>query len=217
MAEQAVLVAQPRETSGTSHARRLRKQGQVPGIIYAEGAEATSIQINEHLFEQELRHHTSEHIMIDIEIMGKGRKKVLVKDVQHHPLTRKILHVDLQAVSMTHTLKISVPIELEGEPVGVAQFGGVLEQLLREAEVECLPTDIPESLVFDVSGLGIGDGITLDAAELDSAKITLSTDPHIAVAHVSAPRVVQADEGELEGEQDAGQPEVIAEKKENEA
>ena len=219
MAEQAVavLVAQPREKNGTSHARRLRKQGQVPGIIYAEGTEATSIQVSEHLFVQELRNHASEHVMIDIEIMGMGRKKVLVKDVQHHPLTRKILHVDLQAVSMTHTLKISVPIELEGEPIGVSQFGGVLEQLLREADVECLPTDIPESLVFDVSGLGIGEGITLDAAGLDPAKITLITDCHIAVAHVSAPRVVQADEMAAEGEEEAGQPEVISEKKDTEA
>ena len=216
MSEQAVLVAQPRETSGSSHARRLRQQGQVPGIMYAEGAEATPIQISEHLFEKELRLHASEHVMIDIEIMGQSRRKVLVKDVQRHPLTRKILHVDLQAVSMTHTLKISIPIELEGEPVGVSQFGGVLEQLLREADVECLPTDIPASLVFDVSGLSVGEGITLDAAGLDPSKVTLITDRNIAVAHVSAPRVVQVDEM-AEGEPGSGQPEVITEKKDNEA
>ena len=114
-------------------------------------------------------------------------------------------------------MKISIPIELEGEPVGVSQFGGVLEQLLREADVECLPTDIPASLVFDVSGLGVGDAITLDAAGLDPAKVTLITDRHIAVAHVSAPRVVQVDEmaeGEPAG---SGQPEVITERKDNEA
>lgn len=221
MAEQATLVANIRDDKGSSNARRIRAAGEIPAIMYDSGNEAVALSLNEHEFEGELRRHSSENVMIDIEVGDQGMTKVLIKEVQHHPLTGRILHVDLQSVSMTETLRVSVAIELEGEPVGVTQFGGVLEQLLREAEVECLPADIPSVLIFDVSELGVGEGLNLDAADLDADKVTMISDGKIAVAHVSAPRVATEDgeeegeEGE-EGEAAPAEPEVIGAKSEDE-
>ena len=117
---------------------------------------------------------------------------------------------------MTETLRVTVPVELVGEPIGVTTLGGGLESLAREVEIECLPDDIPNVLELDVSELGMGDTVTMGDIKLEAGKATLASDPEIAVAHVSAPRVAddEADEGE-EGEEDASlEPEVITEKKE---
>lgn len=210
MAEQGTLAAHVREQRGSSNARRLRAEGKIPGVIYDAGNATTAIALKTHDLETELHRHSSENVVLDIDVDGAGLTKVLVKEVQRHPVTGKIFHVDLQVVSLTETLQVPVPIHLEGEPVGVTQFGGVLEQLLREAEVECLPADIPEALVVDVSHLKIGEAVTLAAIPLDPAKVVLIGDPKIAVAHVAAPRVeIEAGAEGEEAPAAAAEPEVI--------
>ncbi len=219
MSSTEVLNAQSREAKGTANARRIRHEGKLPGVIYGEGGEATMVSLSERDLEAELRRHASERVMVEIAVDNAAPAKVLIKDVQHHPLTRRILHIDLQTVSMTEKLRVFVPVELVGEPDGVITFGGILESLAREVEIECLPDDIPNSLELDVSALGLGDTVTMGDIKLDAGKATLASDPEIAVAHVSAPKVADDEEAEgeegEEGEEGASsEPEVITEKKE---
>jgi large subunit ribosomal protein L25 len=220
MATQVVLSANSRANAGSGHARRIRRTGKLPGIMYGGGDAPTLIEMDEHILSQLLRQHASDRIMVDVTLDGGDVRRVLIKDVQHHPLSGRLLHVDLHAVSMTEILRVEVPIELRGEPTGVTLQGGVLEHLAREVEIECLPSDIPESLVADVSGLKIGDSLTFQDLPLDPDKHVLVSDPDIAVAIVNAPRVADADEEEGEGEEGAvegAEPEVITQRRTEDA
>lgn len=216
MAQEILVKAETRDESGSGAVKSLRKEGILPGIVYGSGKEAQMVQLNEHDFEQLLRHHAGESLIIDLTIGKDETKKVLLKDVQHHPVSGRILHVDFHEISMTEKLVVEIPVELTGEPEGVTQQGGVLEHLIREIEIECLPADIPELVEVDVSALMIGDSLSVEDINIDRSKITILTAPDVAVAAVAAPRVEEepAEEGAAEGE--AAEPEVIGEKKEDE-
>jgi large subunit ribosomal protein L25 len=185
--------------------------------VYSEGREALSIQLERHVFEQMLRHHASEHMVMTLGMPGGEQRKVLLKGVQHHPLTGSVLHVDFQEIAMDKVLRVEIALSLVGEPVGVTRDGGVLEQHLREIEVECLPGDMLEAIHHDVTGLAIGDTLTVSMLELDPGKYRIITEGEIAVANVVAPRVAAAEEEEAEGEEaeggEASEPEVITERK----
>lgn len=223
MAEETILSVDKRDESGTSAARRLRRKGFVPGVVYSGGKEAQPIQLERHSFEQMLRHQASEHMVLELTMPGGEGNKVLLKDVQHHPLTSSVMHVDFQAIAMDEVLRVSVAVSLLGEPIGVTRDGGTLEQHLREIEVECLPAQIAESIEFDVSELVIGDSVTISDLGLDPDKYRVITDGEISVANVVAPRVAAAEdeegeEGELgiDDEAASAEPEVITEKKQDE-
>lgn len=213
MADDTLVKAVERTATGSSSARRLRKEGVLPCNLSTEGQGARSLQMNLHDFEMLLKHHRSENLVLDLQVGDEKPVKVLLRDVQHHPVTDYACHADFVELSMTRKMRVDVPISLTGEPVGVTQAGGVLEHLLRELEVECLPGDIVESFPVDVSGLNIGDSILVGALETPDAWQVL-TDGEIAVAAVAAPRleeepVVEEEAGEgVEGEE----PEVIGEK-----
>lgn len=198
MATEGVVAAEPRQTTGTGNARRRRRVGKVPGVLYGQGEEAVLFEVDEHDFTQELRRHASEQVMVDLELAGQPPQKVLVKDVQHHPFTGRILHVDLFKVNLTEKIRVTVQIELDGEPIGVRRGGGVLETLLREVEIECLPTAIPGEITVDVSGLDIGESLTVCDLQPEGDAVMVLGDPAIAVAHVTPPRVATAGAGEAE-------------------
>jgi len=214
MAEGIIISAQPRAGQGTAEARRLRHKGKIPAIVYGRRQEPQAIELDAHDFEQLLRHHASEHLIIDLKVGDEPVTKVLLRAIQHHPVSGHVLHVDFHAVSMTETLKISIPIELEGEAVGVTQQGGVLEQLVREIEVECLPTDIMERIGVDISGLHIGDMLSVADVKVDTNKYTIITPSDLAIAAVAAPRV-QEEPAEAE-EEEAAEGEGAAEAGEEE-
>ncbi len=151
MANAMKVAAEPREAGGTSQSRRLRRGGVLPGVVYGEGAAGLKIQVNEHIFNKAMRSHEGEHLIMDLDIAGQGSKKVLLQEVQHHPVSGKIIHVDFHEISMTKKLRIEIPIKLVGEPVGVSQLGGVMEYLIRAVQVECLPSDIMEHIDIDVT------------------------------------------------------------------
>ncbi len=211
MATAIKVVAEVRATAGSSAGRRLRRAGNFPGVVYGVGKTPVSIQLNEKIFKQALHGHASEHVMMDLDIPGVETKKVLLQEVQHHPITGQIVHADFHEISLTEKLRIEIPLHLVGDPVGVTQHGGVLETLLRAIEVECLPTDIVESFDVDVSALGIGDSLSAGRVPLDPAKFTLVTPADFAIASVSAPR---EEEAEAPAATAAAEPEVIKEKKE---
>ena len=156
MAKALKIEAEPRDVGGSSQVRRLRRGGVLPGVVYGEGAEGLKIQVNEHNFNKALKHHEGEHLMMDLDISG-GTKKVLLQELQYHPISGKIIHVDFHEISMTKKLRVEIPIRMLGEPAGVTQQGGVLEHLIRAVMIECLPTNIPDHIDVDVTKLNIGD------------------------------------------------------------
>ncbi|MDD3275460.1 MAG: 50S ribosomal protein L25 [Kiritimatiellales bacterium] len=207
----AKITVKSRETQGSANARRLRREGWIPGVIYRDGAAARSVSLPKHEFEQILRHHTSEHVMILIQIEGK-EESVLLKEIQHDPMTGGVEHVDLQEVDMNKKLHVEVPVELVGEAEGVKNQGGVLDHLLHEIEISCLPSNIPESIRVDVSAMKLGDILTIKDIPVDASKITILMDADLGVAAVSEPKVAEEPVAE-EGTAVAGEPEVISEKK----
>ena len=216
MAEEAKLDVTTRDISGSAGVRRLRRDGVLPGVVSCDGAESRSVQLNRHDFVQMLRRHTSENLIMDMSIDGSELKKVLLREVQHDPLTEEILHVDFVEISMTKKMRTRIHLSIVGEPIGVTRDGGILEFLLRDLEVECLPGDLVEQIQVEVSALEIGDAIQVDDLVVDP-KLTVLTAGDVAVASVSAPRV-EEDVVPAEGAVavDGAEPEVIGAKKEEE-
>jgi large subunit ribosomal protein L25 len=209
MKEEIKLAAKLRSEHGSSSVTKLRRTGMVPGVVYGTN-KPVNVSFNAAAFATMQRHHTSENVMVTLEIEGDQHRKVLIREVQHHTLTGAPLHVDFYELSMTKRVTVSIPLELVGTPVGVTQGGGNLEHLVRDVEVECLPDDIVEVLELDVSALEIGDRLVAGDIPLDAAKHVLVTAPDIAVASVAAPRV---DTSAEQGGPAAGEPEVLKEKK----
>ena len=201
------LSVKKRSLEGSSSARRMRGAGRLPGVIYGTGSEPAAIEVETHAVEQVLHHHQSEMILIDIDLEGEGKVSVLLKDVQHHPVTGALVHVDLQRVSANETLQVEVPLELVGEPEGV-KAGGLLDHVMHGILVECLPADLPETVDVDVSALNIGDSLHVSDVVVGD-KVTVITDADAMVASVAAPKVVDEDEDVAE---EGAEPEVITEK-----
>jgi len=213
MSDKITMVAEKREKQGSGASGRLRSTGLLPCIIYGGGKEGEMVQVNEHEFTQLMHHHASESLLVQLDLEGKKRE-VLVKAVQHHPVTTKILHVDFQEIDMKKKIRYEIPVELTGEASGVTQQGGVQEQLLRMVEIECLPSDMIEFATIDVTPLNIGDRVSVGDLDLDEERYTVLTAPEVAIATVMAPRVQEeVDEGEGEGEAE-GEEEQADEKTE---
>ena len=196
-----------RSLEGTSASRRMRRAGSLPGIVYGIDSNPLSVELETHVVEQVLHHHASETILVDIDLEGEGAVSVVIKDVQHHPVSGALVHVDLQRVAANQTLQVEVSLELEGEPEGV-KVGGLLDHVMHTILVECLPGDLPEMVNVDVSELEIGSSIHVSDLKLGS-KITVLSDADAVVAGVSAPRVVQEEDEDGDA---AAEPEVITEK-----
>jgi large subunit ribosomal protein L25 len=214
MAKEIILAASRREGSGSARAASLRRKGWLPAVLYGDQG-ARSVQVNTHEFEMMLTHHTGENLIVDLNVDG-AVTKALLKEVQHEPVRGAPLHADFLEISMTRKMRLSIPIEFVGEPVGVSQEGGILEHALRALDVECLPADLVDVLSVDVSKLGIGDTLMVRDMTI-SAKFTVLTGPDVAVATVVAPRL-EAEPTPAEGEAAAGEaaaaePEVIGRKK----
>jgi len=214
MAKEIKIQAQKRTVSGSGSVERLRKQGLLPGIINNDKGESILIQMNRHDFDMFLRHHSSESLIIDVDLEGDKVRKLLLKEVQHHPVTDLIRHVDFLEVSMTKKMRVNIPIRLIGDPVGVLTEGGVLDHLIRTVEVECLPGDLVEGIDVDVSALKVGDAILVKEMKVDP-KLHILTNGAVAVAGVSIPKVV-VEEVPEEAAATTAEPEVIGAKKEGE-
>jgi len=186
-----------RAPEGSRSARRLRRSGRVPGIIYGGGGEPVSFEVDE----RELRHAlAASGAVIDVSIDGAGATPVVLKDTQRHPVRGQTMHVDLLRVRLDKTIQSVVPLELLGtdDAPGV-RLGGILEHIVREVTIEALPNNIPESLSYDVSTLEIGDTVTL-AAVVAPDGVTIIDDPEETIALVSAPRLQSEEGDEIESE-----------------
>ena len=213
------LTAKTREAKGTASAGRLRRTGWFPAVVYGEGRPGLDIQLNEHDFVVMLRTHRSENMIVDLTVEGRDKPvKVMLKAMQHHPLTGRIIHVDFYEVSMTRKIEIEVPVKLVGVPTGVANEGGILEHVLRTLTVQCLPGDLIEEFALDVADLHIGKTLRVRDVPVDAAKYKVLSDPDQVVAAVAAPRTEEEEKAATEAEAAvaAAGPEVLTEKKEEE-
>ena len=191
----------------------MRRGGTVPGIVYGSEHAAQLIQINEHDLGLFLKGHTSEHFLVDLTVEGSQPCKAMIKEVQRHPVSGRIVHVDLNAISMTRKLRVEVPVKLLGEPVGVAQQGGVLDHIMRTVLVECLPADIPDQLTLDVSALNIGQRLSVADVQVDKAKVNILSAADQPIAAVAAPRAEEEVAPTAAEAAAAAEPEVITAKK----
>jgi len=182
--ETNVLEAQPRESGTKNHARRVRRDGKIPAVVYGAGKESLPISVDPRVVTRILNSETGHNTIFDLALDGEKTKAMIV-DWQYEPIKGRLLHIDLKRIALDKVLRVSVPIELEGEAAGVKQEGGILEQMLREVEIECLPADIPSHIAVDVSHLTFGK--VLRVSDLPhSDKLKFLTDANQPVAHVTS-------------------------------
>jgi large subunit ribosomal protein L25 len=181
--ESNVLEAQPRTPGNKNEARRVRRGGKLPGVLYGAGKDALSVALDPRQVTRILHSATGHNTIFDLALNGE-RTKAMIVDWQYEPIKGALLHIDLKRIAMDQKLTVNVPILLKGEAAGVKQQGGILEQVLRELEVECLPGDIPNSIDADVSDLVFGK--VLRVADLPhSEKLKFLSDPDQTVAHIT--------------------------------
>ncbi len=184
----ATLKASARSEFGSRESRRLRRQGLVPGVVYANGEEARPFQVPE----RDARAVLSEgHALFDIEIEGAATVPVVVKEQQRHPVRGDLQHLDLNEVKLDEAIQAEVPIEVEGaEDAPGTKEGGVLEHITREVTVEALPTEIPDRIVVDVSQMDINDTIQLSAVTPPQGATFVADDlEEVTIATLTPPRL----------------------------
>jgi large subunit ribosomal protein L25 len=187
--------------------------GEIPGILYGHKEEPTMLTVSEHELWHILHNATSEHLILRLEIEGAGSDDVvtLVRDVQHHPVTGDILHIDFQRISLDEKIKVGVPVALIGQATGVKEFGGILDHGVREVTVHCKPAEIPESLEVDVTGMEIGHSIHISDIMPLYPNLEFMDDPNVTLAHVSPPKKIEVTREEIEEEAEVVSEEVEAE------
>lgn len=212
--EKVILKAEVRKETGKRVAKDLRGQGMVPANVYKSGKAATSLTVADRELESVLHTKAGENVLITLKISGgeSGAKDrtVLIKEIQRHPVRDNILHVDFNEISLTEVLKVNVPLVARGEPVGVKVDGGLLEHVLRELSVECLPTAIPEKIEVDVSAMKIGEHVLVKDIKIPEG-VKVLNDPELIALIVKAPKVEVPKEEAAPG---AEEPELIRKKKE---
>jgi large subunit ribosomal protein L25 len=156
----ATLEATTRDTFGKNEARRTRREGRVPAVLYGgDGKEATPIAVPPKALLKILHSESGQNTLISLKLAGASDTRVLVKDFQIDPVTHEVLHADFYRIAMDRVLQVTIPVTVHGEPKGVKQQGGILEFIRREIVIECLPADIPEHVDIDVSELMLHQGV----------------------------------------------------------
>ena len=177
------VTATPREGKFNKNAaRRVRVAGKIPGVIYGAKEPAVAVELDPKQMQRILHSESGHNTIFDVSMNG-GRVKAMIVDWQYEPIKDRLIHVDLKRIAMDKMMRVEVPIVLEGTAVGVKTQGGMLELVLREVEIECLPTDIPASITVDVTNLALGDSIRVADLPHDG-KFTFISDDDETVAHV---------------------------------
>ncbi len=213
--EKIILNAEVRSSTGKAAAKSLRRKDVIPAVVYKGGKEAIKLQLAVGALNEILHTKAGENVIVTLKIADGANKTkdktVLIKEIQREPIRGLILHVDFSEISLTETLKVNVPLAVRGEPVGVKVDGGILEHVMWELQVECLPTAIPEKIDVDVSAMKIGDAIYVKNITAPEG-VKLITDPELIALIVKPPKVeVPKEEAAAEG---AVEPELIRKKKE---
>jgi large subunit ribosomal protein L25 len=233
--EKSLLEAQARTPGTKNDARRVRREGKVPAVLYGAGKDTLPLSVDPRQVTRILHSQTGHNTIFELALNGGERTQAMIVDWQYEPVKGALLHIDLKRIAMDQKLRVNVPIMLKGVPAGVKQQGGILEQILREVEVECLPGDIPSAIEADVTELVFG--VVLRVSELPHTdKLKFVSDPNQPVAHITAvkeeevaapeaiaadaaaapaePEVIKKGKQEVEGEEGASPAAEKPEKKE---
>jgi large subunit ribosomal protein L25 len=210
----AQLTATPRADTGKGVARKLRQTGRIPAIIYGHAREPQPLSINTREFEKLLEHISAENTVIELAFEGRT-SRTLIREIQRHPFRREYLHVDFQELVAGETVVVRIPLVIIGSAIGVRQDGGVLDQTLRDLEIEVDPANMPNHIDVDVTNVNIGESIHVRDLTLPPG-VTPLTEPDAAIVVVAAPRAVieATPAAPAEGAEAApAEPEVIRAKK----
>lgn len=203
--KEVILEVESRETGSKSMLSNFRRAGKVPAVFYGKDIKPETIAVDSKAF-MSIIEANGANVVISLNF-ASGKKAAIVKKLQRDILTQDPMHIDFQAISLKDKIDVMVPVHLEGVSDGVKNFGGTMEFIVREVEVECLPTNIPQKISLDVTPLGLGQGITVaDLPKIDG--VVYKQEPSTLIVHVVA--VVVKEETPAEAGAEAVQPEVIS-------
>ncbi len=213
MSMNATLSAEKRTESGKGAARQLRAAGRIPAILYGQGDEGLSVSLDAH--EADLLFHriSVENTIVNVEVAGeKAPIPTLVREVQTHPFKAHILHVDFYRIQAGVEVEVEVPVNVEGTPVGVKDSGGVLQLVVHDLPVACIPSKIPDQIVIDVSGLDIGDALHVYDIEMpEGVRALIDEDRTLATVNLPRQEVEEEEEGDEMDVEVIGEGEEAAE------
>jgi large subunit ribosomal protein L25 len=223
--KEVTIDVKSRHDSGKGVARKMRAAGKIPGVVYGKGETPVAIELDHGHFHNVMRKASSENLLINLNIDGvKSDKMALIRDVQRDPVEGTLIHIDFQHISLTENIRVHIPIVLEGVPDGVKNFGGIVNWMVRDVEISCLPANIPDRFVLDISVLKIHESLHVRDIKVENIEILENQDE--TIISVVPPTIIKeatptAAEGEaaaaaaaaVTGEEGPAEPEVIAEKK----
>lgn len=194
-----VIEVERREDVGKEAAGRLRRQGKIPGVVYGGGVAPFPITVDRHSIQELLKQESGGNTIFLLKLKGgKQERRTMIREIQIDPMTRDFIHVDFIRVTKGQALSVTVPIELDGDCVGI-RHGGVADFVTREVEMEVLPREIPDKIVVDISNVDIDELITLgEITDLFPQSARLLSDPNAVVVRVMVPRVARVEEEEEE-------------------
>lgn len=207
----ATLTATPRTGTGKGVARTLRRDGQIPAVIYGHAREPQPLSISSRDLDKLLSHISADNTVIDLALGSAGSARALIREIQRHPYKRQILHVDFQEIVAGEKVTVRVPLTLVGTPVGVRLGGGIVDHTMRELTIQVDPASIPNHIDVDVSELNLGESIHVSQLKVPNG-ITVMDEAGAAVVVIATPRAA-VEAAATEGGESGTEPEVIRAKK----
>ena len=183
MRVETVVTAEARSSRGKNEARRVRVSGRIPAVIYGAFKDPVAVSVNPKDILRIIHSKTGHNSIFDVEVPGAEKTPVIVADEQYHPVKGTLMHIDLKRIDLTRKLRVSIPVHAKGEAKGVKQQGGVLDVVTKQIEIECIPDDIPDEYIVDVSELMIGNAIRVKELGVKEG-VRVLTSPDVVIAHV---------------------------------
>jgi large subunit ribosomal protein L25 len=209
------IAAEARETRGKNEARRLRVRGLAPAVVYGAGNGAVAVAVSPREISKILHSKTGTNTIFNLAVQGGETTPVMVVDTQSDPIRSNLLHVDLKRIDLTKRIAVKIPVHTKGDPKGVKVQGGLLEVVTREVEIDCLPDEIPNEFVMDVSELNIGQSLRASDIPM-SGSMKLVSSPELVLAHVVALKAEAAAPAAEGAATTTAEPEVIKKGKKEE-
>jgi large subunit ribosomal protein L25 len=201
--------SQIRQEFGKNANRRLRAAGRMPGVVYGRNVEAVAVSVDPKDLDRILISNTGHNTIFTLKYQDQQRN-VLIREHQRDPVGEELIHADFMAISMDRTMVFDVPVEIMGTAAGVRLDGGILDLVVREIQLECLPGSLPDHIRVDVTDLEIGDSVRVEQLDVDSDKVKILSDPDLTVLTIAAPSVETADD-EIMPEDETAEPEIAGE------
>ena len=208
-----LVQAEERQEVGKGANRRLRTHGKIPAVLYGQGLETQSVSVDLQDVDHILCSDTGHNTIFTLQV-GNSFTDVLIRDYQLDPVEGSLLHADFQVVALDKKMTFAVPVEVVGTASGVTA-GGVLDIVLREIELECFPSDVPDNIPVEVTELEIGDSVRVEALKIDLSKLSLLSDPNLVILSVVPPHVEEEPEV-IPEEEELEEPELIKKGKDEE-